>query len=640
MPEQYYKEAQKLAMKEYRSCVSKGLNPILPVLDDFIPAEKLATGIRLGVIQIPAEFIVGTKTLARTNSFARNFMPLLSEHSEFAVKWQSLCSSHLSEGIRDPIKVYEYMNRYYVEEGNKRVSVLKFFDAVNISADVIRILPSREAPETELYYEFVSFYKYSRINYIEFTKKGSYERLQQLLGKAPDEPWTEDERRIFSTAYHYFRTAYEGNGGRKLASTVGDALLAYIKIYGYHQLCSAGQTELKRNVAKMWEEIRLQQEETPIELMPDPAGEKKPSIISRVLPSPKPLKVAFLYDKTPERSGWTNGHELGRKHVELVCAGKVETKAYPDVMSTGPEDAIAQAIADGCGVIFTTSPRLYGASLHAAVEHPETVIMNCSVNKSHRYIRTYYARMYEAKFIIGAVAGALCRSGRIGYIGDYPIFGQIAGVNAFALGARMTNPEVKVVLEWSSVGGRRAAISRLTNQNLELISAMDNSRLYDQQHDLGLYRVTAEGPTRLAAPTWKWGAYYAGLLTRILDGTIRAEYESSSKALNYYWGMSAGVIDLQLYPELPASVRRLALYLREGFIRGFIDPFIGPIHIQGGGTVGEEGESFGLEQIIGMDYLVENIEGRIPVYDELGPTGKATVENVGVESAKKPTSQD
>ena len=124
MPEQYYKEAQKLAMKEYRSCVSKGLSPILPVLDDFIPAEKLATGIRLGVIQIPAEFIVGTKTRARTNSFARNFMPLLPEHSEFAVKWQALCSSHLSEGIRDPIKVYEYMNRYYVEEGNKRVSVL------------------------------------------------------------------------------------------------------------------------------------------------------------------------------------------------------------------------------------------------------------------------------------------------------------------------------------------------------------------------------------------------------------------------------------------------------------------------------------------------------------------------------------
>ena len=45
------------------------------------------------------------------------------------------------------------------------------------------------------------------------------------------------------------------------------------------------------------------------------------------------------------------------------------------------------------------------ASFRAAVEHPEAVIMNCSLNLSHRYVRSYYARMYEAKFIIGAIAG-------------------------------------------------------------------------------------------------------------------------------------------------------------------------------------------------------------------------------------------
>ena len=39
------------------------------------------------------------------------------------MKWSDLYDSYKQEGIRDAIKVYEYMNRYYVQEGNKRVSV-------------------------------------------------------------------------------------------------------------------------------------------------------------------------------------------------------------------------------------------------------------------------------------------------------------------------------------------------------------------------------------------------------------------------------------------------------------------------------------------------------------------------------------
>ena len=75
-------------------------------------------------MQVPAEWIVGTRAASRANAFARNFMPLLAPHTEFGMKWGELCESHVEEGIRDNVKVYEYMNRYYVQEGNKRVSVL------------------------------------------------------------------------------------------------------------------------------------------------------------------------------------------------------------------------------------------------------------------------------------------------------------------------------------------------------------------------------------------------------------------------------------------------------------------------------------------------------------------------------------
>ena len=235
MADQNYREALHLGQKEYRIRVSRGQSPGLPALEDFLPAEKLNDGIDLGIVQVPCELFVGTKSRSRVNAFAANFMPILDEHSEFADKWCRLCTAHLEEGIREPVKAYEYMNRFYVEEGNKRVSVLKYFDAVSIPAHVIRILPERNGEkETELYFEFISFYKLSKVNFLEFSQRGSYAALQREVGKAADESWTEEERRHFVTVCYYFKKAYLTCGGGKLLSTFGDALLSYIQVYGYN----------------------------------------------------------------------------------------------------------------------------------------------------------------------------------------------------------------------------------------------------------------------------------------------------------------------------------------------------------------------------------------------------------------------
>ena len=42
-----------------------------------------------------------------------------------------------------------------------------------------------------------------------------------------------------------------------------------------------------------------------------------------------------------------------------------------------------------------------------------------------------------------------------------------------------------------------------------------------------------------------------------------------------------------------------------------------------------------MEQIIGMDWLNENVVGAIPAYDELSEIGKATVDMVGVEKVRE-----
>ena len=75
----------------------------------------VAGQVDLGVIEIPTDRVAGTKTIGRRSSFAADFMPLLDHDTEFATKWMDLCQAHLEEGVRDPIRCYEYMGRFYVE---------------------------------------------------------------------------------------------------------------------------------------------------------------------------------------------------------------------------------------------------------------------------------------------------------------------------------------------------------------------------------------------------------------------------------------------------------------------------------------------------------------------------------------------
>ncbi|MGN0335349.1 MAG: BMP family ABC transporter substrate-binding protein [Lachnospiraceae bacterium] len=634
MSEQYYKEALRAGQREKRRCIAHGEDPNLKVLDQMIPQELLLSGNNIGIVQVPAEFIVGTKTEGRTGAFARNFMPLFPEQTEFSEKWKRLCDAHLEEGIRDPVKLYEYMNRFYVEEGNKRVSVLKFFEAVTIPAEVIRILPPKDdtSKEVKVYYEFIDFYRYSKINYLEFSDTGKYAMLQKLLGKAPNELWTEEERNRFQSAHYYFKRAYESLGGDRLKSTVGDAMLVYIRVYGYQKLCSQNQAEIKLNMLRAWEEITLLQEEQSIDLKVDPEEEKKMTFLHRMLGNEAvdAQKVAFIYDKNPVTSGWVYGHELGRLHVQKVFDGKIVTSSYDDAMERGAEEVIEKAIADGNKVIFTTTAKLLEASLKAAIAHPEVRILNCSLNKPHRYIRTYYARMYEVKFIIGAIAGAMADNDKIGYICDYPIVGQIAGINAFALGVQMVNPRAKIYLEWSSVSGLEPAMLKLREREISIISSQDLAKLKGMERTgFGLFKCDETGQTNLAMPIWHWGVYYETLLRSMMEHTFQWEYETSNRALNYYWGMSAGVVELICSNHLPKSVCKLTELLKDAICNGLYSPFHGPIYAQDGRKIEGTDQVLSLKEIINMDWLAENIEGSIPVYEELNEEGKATVESAG-----------
>ncbi len=251
MPYEDYRIAQKSGMKAYKSCVMHGKSPYLPALEEILIHAETEHEVHLGISEIPLQYVVGAGTRERAKAFASNFMPLLEYGSEFATKWTHLIDAQLEEGIRDPVKAYEYMNKYYVVEGNKRVSVLKYVGCPSVLADVTRIVPKwSDAPEIRTYYEYMDFYAVTRIDYVHFSSPGSYARLLMVLGKSAEEVWSENERREFSGFYADFEKVFEGAHGKNLEDTaVGDSLLCYLTSYPYQEAKDAVPSQIKANLA-------------------------------------------------------------------------------------------------------------------------------------------------------------------------------------------------------------------------------------------------------------------------------------------------------------------------------------------------------------------------------------------------------
>lgn len=629
-----YTQAMRLGQKEYREALMAGRSPHPAVLDELLPEGGTESVTDVGLVEIPSERIVGVKSSGRITAFSPTFRPLLEAKSEFATKWINLCAAHLGDtGITDPIVCFEYLGDFYVQEGNKRVSVLRHFGAARIPGNVRRILPPMsDDPRIKAYYEFLEFYRASKVYSVQFRRPGDYAKLLAFVGKKPGEAWTEDERRTFNAYFQYFREALNGVKDKTEDLLPEEALLAWLDLNPYTDLGALSATELKKSVSALWEDMVTTNKEDGVKVQTKAEDDSKSSFMSRLLSGLEVLNVAFIHQLTPAKSAWVLGHEAGREYLEQVFGERIRVRSYFDANNAElAEKRIEQAVAEGAQLVFTTAPPLTRATVKAAVKYPKIRFLNCSVDQRYSSIRTYYGRIYEAKFITGAVAGAMAGDDRIGYIASYPIFGVPASINAFALGAQLTNPRAQIELRWSCVEGTPQA--DFFADGIRVISNRDaptQSKMYLDFCNYGTYLMGDRGDlVPLCSPTWLWGNFYEFVINSIQAGGWKQE-KGLTTAINYWLGMDSGVIGVSLSDKLPEGVRQMAKILQSGMSVGAIDPFQRRIVAQDGTVKNDGTRRFSAEEVLHMDWLCDNVLGEIPPYEQILPISQAMVRELGI----------
>ncbi|MFL0268492.1 BMP family ABC transporter substrate-binding protein [Candidatus Clostridium radicumherbarum] len=623
----HFNDARKQAVKEYNRNSSKGQSGYLPSLEDIINKADVVSQVNIGLIEIPLKKVVGTYTHIRSLSFSKNFMPLLD--TEFKEKWSSLCLAHLNEGIRDPIKVYEYMNWYYVIEGNKRVSVLKYFNAYSISAKVTRLIPKYDINniESRLYFEFLNFNKITGIYSIWFTKEGSYNKLLEALENfSPDNSYFENKYKYFEVyIYNTFRRIFLEAGGDKLSISTGDALLEYLKIYGIHR--TLNEVRLMQRMKEFIKELEAISNNEKLDLSTAPIEISQKNVIntitSFVIPKKK-LKIAFAYARTIDGSGWTYAHELGRMHIEEVLGDKISTTYVENVPENNDAYKEFKSLAeDGYDIIFTTSPVYLNSALKCALEFPMIKFFNCSEAQPYTHVSNYFGRTYEPRFLTGIIAGSMTKNNIIGYTATSPTPEVISSINAFALGAKMVNPYAIVKVAWTNEWNSRIkftdAGSKLITSGADIICNRTIEVPHPVSKDFGVYSMLCtidkdKGmPDKyLATPIWNWGKFYERIISSILSNTFISKvdvFNSSNKQLNLWWGIDTGVVDIFYSKELvPVETQKLVNLLKKLIISKEYHPFTGPIYDKERNPKIKSGETASYEDILSMDWYVDNVD--------------------------------
>ncbi len=583
-----YRSAQRAGQRAYRANVARGQSPYLAVLDDILTDVDIVAQEPLGLVDIPAESIVGTKTAGRHTAFASNFMPLLDDDTEFAVKWSNLCDAHLEEGIHTPIIAFEYLNKFYVQEGNKRVSVLKYYEAVKIPGTVTRLIPAKnDTLENKLYYEFLDFYKLSRINYVGFSRLGGYAKLQALACKATGEMWTEDDRLNFSSLYTMFSQQFYALGGGSLGLTPGDALLVYLL--------------------------------------------SKLNIFSS---RPSELRVVFLHEHNAQTSAWVRGQDKGRAALVKAFPDKLYVSCRENINPEVDAEQVLEEVAhDHADIVFTTSARMHTACLKVAAQHPKTRFLNCSLSAPHPLVRTYYPRTYEVTYLLGMLAGIVSHSDKVGYVAANPVYGVPAAINAFAQGVRAVRPDSRVVLRWACLCDAAHPQDFSDRKDIEVFYSQDFREPEGTYRDYGLCRRLPDGVLQpLGLPEWRWDVFFTEIVRSVFAGTW--DSAPGGRAINYWWGLKSGAERVEYPTRLNDGTMQLLKMAERQLCDGEIQVFPTESYSQGHVLHHAASGIYTPKELMEMDWLEECVEGELPSYDELDAKTRSLLNVNGLDIVK------
>lgn len=252
-----YSVSQNKAKRAVRKAAANGMESTLPLMESVLDENQIVNKVELGEVSIPVNQIVGVVSGEDLDCFSADFLPLPSVQSGFAEKWTRIYMEHLTDrGLEEPIRCYEYLGKFFVIDGKKRVSVLKADGAIMVKAFVTRIMPEKtEEDRVQSYYEFVDSFEKTGLYQIAFSQPGKTEAFLKAIGFDPDYVWSDSDRYGFIFNWYSFERAMKIAFDGLLNITTADAVMVLLKNYAYTDLIKLHSWNIAELMQDAWLEV-------------------------------------------------------------------------------------------------------------------------------------------------------------------------------------------------------------------------------------------------------------------------------------------------------------------------------------------------------------------------------------------------
>jgi len=357
------------------------------------------------------------------------------------------------------------------------------------------------------------------------------------------------------------------------------------------------------------------------------------------------VKAGFIYVGPIGDYGWSHAHDQGRLIVEEAFPW-LDTVYFESVSEADAERYIDRLINDeDCDIVFTTSFGFMDATISAGDKYPNNVFFHCSGYKRADNVGTYFADFYQLYYLNGLMAGALTKTGKVGYVGAFPIPEVVRHINAFAIGAKEVNPDAKVNVRWISAWydptKAKEAAESLIGAGVDVLAFTEDSATVVQEAEAStnagkqVYSFSHYSPMGDFGPNScvsgqiaHWEDLYEIILQRFYTGTwTNMEYDYLLAEGGVELGAKLGE---PVNPEFVDALKAVTVndeFLGEISVYDLVnkrieqmeqtsvafDPFTGPIYDQAGTLKFKDGEraSYVAHYTDQMQWFVDNVVGSV-----------------------------
>lgn len=324
-------------------------------------------------------------------------------------------------------------------------------------------------------------------------------------------------------------------------------------------------------------------------------------------------KIAMIIYTQKNDGGWSQALDEARQRLQDRLGLDITVVENVADNSAAVRPVVDLFVQRGYNIILGSVFGYSDAFKELSEKYPDVAFLNPAGTTNGPNLQGYYGRTYESQYLCGMIAGAVSKSGKLGFVAANPLGLVNWTINGYALGARKTNPDATVTVvytgAWNDPVKERAAAEALAEQGIDVIGQhVDTPAVQIVAQEKGIHGTGHHRDMREFAPkatqcssVWVWDRYLEPEIRKIIDGEWNPDPNGAFLAI------AEGGTDIACCGDaVSEDAEKAVMEERQALIDGK-HVFAGPLSDREDNLRVPEGEVLSDGDLWSMDWFVEGV---------------------------------